>query len=261
MSSQLERQRDHFNSIAQEYFEARRGKRQVLLHYLLFQELFKGIHVDKPKIKVLEPMCGFGEGRRIIEQFFGSDIIYEGFDYSDEIVKCAKQLDDTAKIYVQDVTTFQTQNKYDIIIIVGGLHHVPNYAKEVVKNMTSILSEGGLFINIEPTYNNWLYKCGCEYIYRKNKLFDAETERRFSWKEMNQIYRTNNLEIERQIYPGLLAYLLWYNPDAFPALNKGSTKLVKWVFALDKLFMHNVIGKKLSVATFSVLKKQDRKMV
>lgn len=158
-------------------------------------------------------------------------------------------------IYVQDVTTFSTDKKYDIIIILGGLHHVPAYSAEVVRNMSGLLNKDGIFINVEPTYNNKIFKYLLAYIYKKNKNFDEKTERRFSLNELNDIYLSNGLKIKRQMYPGLLAYLLWNNPNAFPLLNKGSTRLVKIVFHLDKLFMHNRIGKWLSVATFSVLKK------
>lgn len=253
MQDDLLRQREHFNSIAQEYFESRRGGKQVVLHDLLYRALFKNIKIEKEKLLVLEPMCGFGEGKSIIENFFENEIIYEGFDYSEEIVKCAKQLDNEMNVYVQDVTTFHSDKRYDIIVLIGGLHHVPDYAQEVLKNMAPLLCEGGLFINVEPTYNNFIVGRVCKSIYKKNSLFDEKTERRFSLKELNGMYQKAGLNIKRQIYPGLLAYLLWYNPDAFPKLNKGSIAWVRRIFKLDSMFMNNFIGKFLSVATFSVL--------
>ena len=122
------RQKDHFNKIAETYFKTRRGKRQRLLHALLYKELFHRVSLNKEKIRVLEPMCGFGEGKEIAERFFKQKIEYEGFDYSEEIVGCAKKLDPQVKIYVQDVTTYQSKEKWDMILIIGGLHHVPDYA-------------------------------------------------------------------------------------------------------------------------------------
>lgn len=253
----LTRQKEHFNSIAKNYFEQRRGEKQVLLHDLIYNELFRHIKIREGKIVVLEPMCGFGEGKRIVQQFFPNEIDYSGFDFSEEIVKCAKEIDKNVNIWVQDVTTFTSQDKYDIIIIVGGLHHVPDYAYKVINNMSMLLNENGLFINVEPTYNNAIYKKICEFVYKRNKLFDNQTERRFSLRELNGMYKACGFKIEKQISAGLLAYILWYNPDAFPLLNRGGTKMVRRVFNFDKLFMHNKIGEKVSVATFTVLKNVE----
>lgn len=255
--NKLERQKQHFNKIAEEYFMTRRGEKQVLLHKLLYNELFYGVTLNnRERIKVLEPMCGFGEGKMIIQEHLNKNIEYEGFDYSEKIVKYAKQIDSEINIYVQDVTTYKSNNKYDVIIIVGGLHHVPDYAEQVLMNCYSMLEDNGILINIEPTYNNYFYKKICEFIYKKNPVFDEKTERRFSLKELNWLYEKSGLEIVKQIYPGLFAYLLWYNPDAFPWLNKGRTSTVEKIFQFDKHFMYNRLGKKISVATFTILKRR-----
>ena len=258
MKNDLIRQKESFNSRAENYYMSRNGEKQLLLRNLLYKELLNDIKIPKKKIMVLEPMCGYGEGKRILEKFFGNGISYEGFDYSDEIVKyAAKYHPGGGNLYVQDVTTFESDQKYDIIIILGGLHHVPAYSSEVVRNMSGLLNKNGIFINVEPTYNNAVFKNLLAYIYKKNKNFDEKTERRFSLNELNEIYLSNGLKIKKQIYPGLLAYLLWNNPNAFPFLNKGSAGLVKKVFHLDRLFMHNRIGRWLSVATFSVLERDE----
>lgn len=252
----LDKQREHFNKIAEEYFLTRRGKKQKLLHYLLYKELFREIYIKEGKIKVLEPMCGYGAGKEILQRFFKNELDYEGFDYSEEMVKYAKALDPEINIYVQDVTTFKSDNKYDVIILIGGLHHVPDYAGGVLDECCTLLAENGLLINVEPTYNNFILRIICEFIYKNNSVFDEKTERRFSLNELNGLYRRSKLEIVRQIYPGLLAYLFWGNPDAFPILNKGKLSTVKRVFNLDRHLMYTKIGKKCSVATFTILKKK-----
>ena len=60
-----------------------------------------------------------------------------------------------------------------------------------------------------------------------------------------------------EVYPGLLAYILYYNPDAFPALNIGGKFLVKGLFALDRLFWSGWIGRKLTFATMTIWKRND----
>jgi len=56
-------------------------------------------------------------------------------------------------------------------------------------------------------------------------------------------------------FPGLSAYVLYYNPDAFPKLNLGGKKLVKTLFNLDRLFLRNTIGRVFSFATLSLWQK------
>lgn len=255
--NKLDKQREHFNKIAEEYFQTRRGKKQKLLHYLLYKELFREIRIKEGRIKVLEPMCGYGAGKEILQWFFKNEIDYEGFDYSEEMVKYAKALNPEINVYVQDVTTFKSDKKYDVIILIGGLHHVPEYGGRVLDKCCSLLVENGILINVEPTYNNLFFRKICEFIYKINPIFDEKTERRFSLNGLNELYRRSKLEIVRQIYPGLFAYLFWSNPDAFPILNWGNLSTVKRIFKIDRHFMYTELGKKCSVATFTVLKKKS----
>ena len=257
MSKLIEQQREHFDSIAERYYKERTGEKQQKLHELLYEYFFENLKKEKKfekKIWVLEPMCGFAEGKKIISKYLTDNIEYTGFDYSEKIVECAKENEPGIDVFQQDVTTFYTNKRYDVIIIIGGLHHVPNNVSEVLKNMYSMLNDGGFFINIEPTYNNFLYNKISKFVYKHNDVFDDETERRFSLKELNDYYVGAGFKIYEQIYPGLLAYVLWYNPDVFPGLNKGKG-MVEKVFNFDKKFFRNGIGRKLSFATFTICKK------
>ncbi|GFH91742.1 hypothetical protein IMSAGC002_03001 [Lachnospiraceae bacterium] len=62
----------------------------------------------------------------------------------------------------------------------------------------------------------------------------------------------------QQYHVGLLAYILYYNPDAFSILNIGNKKLVALLQKVDKIFYQNIIGQKLSFATFSILEKTKK---
>jgi hypothetical protein len=66
-------------------------------------------------------------------------------------------------------------------------------------------------------------------IYKKNSLFDEQTERAFPVGRLN--------------------------PDAFPALNVGGKSLVSSFYSFDKLFYRNAVGRALSFATLSVWSK------
>ncbi len=253
MDNPIEQQREHFENISEKYFNARKSTNHLYLKKLMWQFFFR----DKTELKnknlsVLEPMCGYSEGKSILEANIGILGSYEGFDYSSILINKVKQNNKDLNVYVKDVSTFRSEKKFDIIIIIGGLHHVPSMCEEVVQNLRNNLNEQGAFIVLEPTHNNIIFRKIRERIYNKNTLFDEETEQAFTLKELNNLFLNNGYTLVDQIYPGLLSYILFYNPDAFPFLNIGGKGLVKLVFKIDSLFFRNYFGKKLSFATLSM---------
>ncbi len=252
----VEQQRAHFESISEYYFEQRQNKNHLLLKDLIWQEFFKDkSYLKNDDFKILEPMCGYAEGKKILEKYLDLTGEYTGFDYSDTLIEKVKQQDPDLNVYVQDITTYSPQDTYDIMILIGGLHHVYRHTEHVIQLLNKALKPGGYLINFEPTHDNPLYAYVRKQIYNKNDLFDEDTEEGFPLKSLNGFFQQNGFEIKDQIYPGLLSYIMYYNPDAFPALNIGGTRMVKSVFALDKLFMRNWIGRKFSWATLTLWQK------
>lgn len=255
----IEQQKTHFNSIAKKYETARNGETHLLVKKLIWQHCLKDMYVNgNKKHRVLEAMCGFAEGGELITKYLGLNIDYVGFDYSDAVVNSLKQKRPDLEIYQEDATQYIPQEgAFDIIILIGGLHHVPNHAQQVVRNLSKGLKKGGLFINFEPTYGNPLNQWIRKKIYQKNELFDEETERDFSVKELKLFFEFANMTPLRIRYPGLLSYVLFYNPDAFPLLNIGGNWLVKLSFFIDRLFYRNFVGACFSFATLSVWQKKE----
>ncbi|HYE37791.1 class I SAM-dependent methyltransferase [Methylocaldum sp.] len=252
----IERQREHFEGVSEQYFFARQNRNHLRFKYLLWKSFFE----DKRNLlcngnKVLEPMCGYSEGKAILETHFGEPIRYTGFDFSRPLVDEAKLRYPDTNIFVGDVTCFEASEQYDVIILIGGLHHVYAHTKDVLDRITSALKSGGYFINFEPTQNNSLFRFVRERIYKSNKIFDDETERAYNLDELNRLYAASGLHIVDQIYPGLLAYIMYYNPDAFPILNLGGESTVRFLFGLEKYFYRTSLARKLSFATLTLLQK------
>lgn len=253
----VDRQRDHFNRIASAYVVGRNERNHIVVKELIWREAVRGVKFDlPPRFKVLEPMCGVGDGFHLVKRHIGADFDYAGFDYSDEIVKSAKAAMPDADIWQADATTVELKSShYDVAVILGGPHHVPFHADKVVSSVCGALKPGGYFINFEPTSGNPLFAKARETIYRRNAIFDAETERAFTVRELTTLFDAAGMRPERVIFPGLAAYTLYYNPYAFPLLNIGTPPVVKAVFSADRLFLSNRIGKFFSFATFSVWRK------
>ena len=258
--NKIEHQNLHFESISHRYYAARQNKKHLLYKSLLFDFLLSHLRekfASSKTLLVLEPMCGYAEGKAIVENNISQNIYYEGFDYNDTLIANVRKTHPEINIFKQDVTTFQTEKKYDIIILIGGLHHVHACALKIVETLADALNPDGFFINFEPTHNNFLVALVRSIIYKKNDLFDETTEHDFSLQNINNIYTQSGFKIYKQYYPGILGYILFYNPDAFPLLNIGNMRLVRTVFHLEKRLYTSWFGKKLSFATFSILKKMD----
>lgn len=257
MADAIDRQRDHFNAITDRYVSGRRDKNHIAVKRLIWREALKGVNFELPdRFSVLEPMCGTGEGRDLVSSLISGRFEYSGFDNSDEIVAKAKADDPGANIWKADVTTVDLpKSAYDVAVILGGLHHVPFHVRQTLSTISGALKPGGYFINFEPTSGNPAFGWMRERIYKKNDIFDEETERGFDVKDLLGLVEGANMRPERIIFPGLAAYVMYYNPYAFPALNIGSPKTVERIFAIDRLFMSNPVGRFFSFATFSVWRR------
>ncbi len=226
----------------------------MLYKKLLWRTALRGLQIkDRDQIDVLEPMCGYAEGKSIVEGLFSGKILYDGFDTSATLLEQAKLRTQGLNLFQMDITEFIPEKKYDIIILIGGLHHVYRSAAPVLTMLRSALKDSGFFINFEPTHACIFTRLVRDKIYKSNSLFDPGTERGFTLDELNKLYLDAKFQIARQIYPGLIAYVLFYNPDAFPFLNRGGPLLVKSLFGLDKSFFGTQTGRLLSFATLSVL--------
>lgn len=257
--SSIERQKAHFNGIAETYRAARRDANHVLLKTLMWSDFLADKDVlRRDGLGVLEAMCGFAEGKDILERHLGVAIDYTGFDYSESVVAYLHATRPELRILHQDVTAFDADETYDVIVLLGGLHHVPAQAREAVASLAAGLKPGGLFLSLEPTHGNRLFKRFREGIYRKNALFDEQTERAFAVHELFDIFRGTGFHLMDAAYPGLISYVLYYNPDAFPALNRGGARAVKTLYGLDRLLLRTGLGRMLSFATLSLWRKTSR---
>jgi SAM-dependent methyltransferase len=255
--SKIERQRTHFNSIAQRYEAGRQDANHRQIKSLIWRSAGPYLAPLAGKhLKMLEPMCGYAEGIEIAEQHLGLDCDYHGFDYSDVIVnEISRRLPD-GRVWQADVTTYRPDpHTYDLVLLIGGLHHVPDSAAQVVRNLTAGLKAGGFFINFEPTSGNLLFQFIRDLIYRRNEIFDNETERAFSVDELRGFFSSAGLEEVKLFFPGLIAYILYYNPYAFPFLNYGGKKWVDFFFSIDKIIMNSWLGRVFSFATVSIWRK------
>lgn len=255
INNDIERQRKHFDSIAEKYYSKRQSNNHIRFKEKMWKYFFKDKDYLKQKTRVLEAMCGYAEGKNILENYLGTKIDYTGFDFSKEIIKKVTKENPSVNVIYSDITRFESPDKYNLVILLGGLHHVPRHVNASIKRLRSVLDDGGYFINFEPTHNNKLFNLIRSGIYKRNALFDEKTEQAFELNDLNQYFINNDFELVDQIYPGLFSYILYYNPDAFPFLNIGGKKIVDVLFNMEKMAYTTIVGKRLSFATLSLWRK------
>jgi len=256
--SKIEHQKIHSEKISKEYYAGRQDRNHVLYKKLLWEYFLKNNHhlLELSEISCLEPMCGFGGGYEIIENSLAKKLSYSGFDYSEELVKISNENNPKLNIKCDNVLTFNSKEKVDIVILIGGLHHVYENTVEALENISKCIKIGGYFINFEPTQNNMLLQKIRDIIYKKSRMIDDYSEQAFFLEELNLNFRKSGFKLIDQIYPGLLGYILYYNPDAFPFLNIGNRRIVKMIFNLEKRFFKRFVAKKCSFTTMSIWEKQ-----
>jgi SAM-dependent methyltransferase len=252
-------QRTHFNNIKNEYSIARSNKNHLAYKRVWWDYVKNAIlsldNFSNPKLG-LEAMCGLGEGANILKEIYPFIEIL-GFDYSDEMVKeCKIKNKNLKNVIHMDILKFNEINKFDIIILLGGLHHVPDSVELALTNIFNALKHNGVLINLEPTHNNFLFKKIRERIYKKNMIFEENSEKGFELLEYNKLLIQSGFKIRKQFYPGLMGYVLFYNPDAFPFLNKGSSSLASFLSKVDWILGKTFLGRKFSFATWSIAVKE-----
>ena len=256
MTDPVTRQQRHFDAIAPEYTAARESANHLVFKNLLWAHFLGGKRgLFGPRPSVLEPMCGTADAHDIISRYVCADIDYEGFDVSAAMVSAAQKRLPDARLSQMDVTRYEPTQLFDLVVILGGLHHVPHAAGDVVERLARALRPGGYFLSWEPTQDNALFRFIRESIYARNAIFEPTSERAFSTRELRTMFEQAGFHLVDVLYPGLLSYVLYYNPDAFPRLNIGPPGLVRLLWSLERPFMRTWLARKLSFATLSLWRK------
>jgi ubiquinone/menaquinone biosynthesis C-methylase UbiE len=100
-------------------------------------------------VKIVDLFCGSGRNLICLERLGFSDL--HGVDLSPRLLS---RYSGSAQLYVGDATELQFPDSWaDIVIVQGGLHHLPNLEESFGKCLDEIhriLKSDGLFVMVEP---------------------------------------------------------------------------------------------------------------
>jgi SAM-dependent methyltransferase len=102
--------------------------------------------------RVLEVGCGGGFSARYLE---GAYDTYTGVDYSEELIRYAREVNGGPgrEFVCANVKDFEAKHAYDVILMVGVLHHMPEPELALVR-LRSLLAAGGALVVNEPQRGN-----------------------------------------------------------------------------------------------------------
>lgn len=255
-NSQL--QKTHFDNIGSFYINSRRNSKHLAYKKIMWDFILdkfkKYLDTDK-KLLGIEAMCGNAETSMLFINNF-PDIKMHAFDLSLNMINSIdKNIGEKIIISENDIFKLDIKNCYDFAVIIGGLHHIAENPDIGLKNIYNALKPNGIFLNLEPTQNNFLWKIIRNDIYRRNPLFEPATEKGFNLSDLNYLFKQAGFNVLYQFYPGLLGYVLYYNPDAFPKLNIGGDRTAKIFSRLDIMLGRTFIGRIFSFATWTIAQK------
>lgn len=148
-----ERDRALFDSIAHQYMQkdlapsSRIARRQRLIQTL---KPCAALLARQPN--VLEVGCGAGFSADYLRSHYMS---YTGIDYSEELIRyaCANFRDSNVAFHAVDFHCYETTARYDIIMMIGVLHHMTDI-DSVLHKCKSLLNPGGYLVANEPQPDN-----------------------------------------------------------------------------------------------------------
>ena len=134
----LKKTKQDYNKIAQE-FSATRGQIWPEVEFLFNDYIIPGD-------KVLDLGCGNG---RFLQFLADKDIDYIGVDFSEKLIKIAKQNYPKVKFQVADALNLPFPNNYfDKVYSIAVLHHIPSeeFRIQFLEEVRRILKPDGFFI-------------------------------------------------------------------------------------------------------------------
>jgi 2-polyprenyl-3-methyl-5-hydroxy-6-metoxy-1,4-benzoquinol methylase len=108
--------------------------------------------IQKPIKKLLEVGCGAGFS---VDYLKGKFINYTGVDYSKNLIKYAIKHNSMSGVEFEclNVNEFNSETKFDVVLMIGVLHHMPEPEK-VIKSLERILTPKGIIVVNEPQAGN-----------------------------------------------------------------------------------------------------------
>jgi SAM-dependent methyltransferase len=232
-------QRLHYERIAADY-DVHYNDRysQHYMQKFVLTPMFEGIEMaDKV---VLEAMCGGGQTAKFL---LGQNAIVTGLDISPRQTANFKKRHPSADVLCGSILNSGIESDtFDIITVVGGIHHLPPNIDECLAEIHRILKPGGYFCFMEP-HSESLAEVFRREWYRRDSLF-ADNEAAINMSELREKF-ADRFEFKQEQYLGNLAYLFVLNSLVFRIPAKLKSLYSSLLISVESI-LNIVLGKRFS---------------
>ena len=137
-------------------------------NFFIYNKLFKNFNFSEKKI--VELACGEGHATNyLLKKFNNTKII--GIDISEKAIRTYKEKNKVDG-YVFDITKeFYLNEKFDFVVIVGGLHLCVNDIGQTFNNISNLLKSNGVLFIHEP--NSYFFLESIRKIWHKKDRYFA----------------------------------------------------------------------------------------
>ena len=146
---------------------------------------------NQSTLNFLEVGCGIGSTSQLLNKY---NINYTGIDYSEKLIKIAKQNFQSSRINFEciNVKDYNSNNLIDIIFMNGALHHMTDIDL-VIRKFREILKENGTIVAIEPLDNNLFFKFLRNLRKKIDKNYSSD-QFFFDYKLIEKIFSKHNIQ-------------------------------------------------------------------
>ena len=151
---------------------------------------------------MLEVGCGAGFSAAYLAGYYGA---YVGIDYAEPFIAYARQHQQGPGVTfeVSNVKTYRSSRRFDVVFMIGVLHHIDNLA-ETLPAMLTLLKPGGWLVANEPHPGNPLIRLA-RVIRKRLDPHYASDQQELSAADLQRLYRRAGLVDIRIVPQGLLS--------------------------------------------------------
>jgi SAM-dependent methyltransferase len=151
---------------------------------------------------VLEIGCGAGFAATYLRGRYTS---FLGIDHSAELIDCAREINGTDRVSyeVADANEIATDRRFDLILMIGVLHHLPDPAA-TLGSLTAFLGPNGVIAVNEPLRGNPLIRAARALRKKTDTAYSAD-QREFSADEIRAVFSNAGCEIVSLTPQGVLS--------------------------------------------------------
>lgn len=204
-----ESQRAHYDRIIAEYgAHYDDGSSQAYRNRFLYGPMFKGVSLRGQR--VLEAMCGSGQTTRFLVD---REAQVTGLDISEAAIQSfRKRWPGSEGVCGSIFDTGLAGESFDVVVVVGGLHHLHPHVHRAVDEIHRLLKPGGMFCFCEAHAGS-LPDIVRRWWYRSDALFE-ESEAAIDLDTLKAGF-ADRFRFDLERYVGSVAYLLVLNSMVF----------------------------------------------